>query len=100
MSRASLILFLFLQWDSENMLKEEEVTARQSIFPYLTYRSGALLDWKGDSITNHHCGLRLRHGGAHITENPVACDEVTWRSRDGSKGPVFEDSGSKGSGTP
>ena len=30
----------------------------------------------------------------------MACDEITWRSRDGSRGPVFEDSGSKGSRTP
>jgi hypothetical protein len=45
------------------MLKKEEVAAGQSMFPYLTYRSEALLGWKGDSVTNHHCGLRLRHGG-------------------------------------
>jgi hypothetical protein len=43
-------------------LKKEEVAAGQLTFPYLTYRSGALLGWKGDSVTNHHCGLRLRYG--------------------------------------
>ena len=44
-------------------MKKEEVTIGQSTFPYLTYRSEALLDWKGDSITNHRYGLRLRHRG-------------------------------------
>jgi len=37
-------------------------------------------------VTNHHWGLRLGHGRRHVTENPMACDEVTWRSRDGSWG--------------
>ena len=28
---------------------------------YITYRSGALLDWKGDSVTNYYYSLRLRY---------------------------------------
>jgi hypothetical protein len=44
--------------------------------------------------------LEARTWGAHVIENPMACDEVTWRSRDGSEGPVYEDLGSKGSRTP
>ena len=78
------------------MLKKEEVAAGQSTFPYLTYRSGALLGWKGDSITNHYYGLRLRYG------EPMS-QRTQWhvtRSRDGSKGPVHGDLGSTGSRTP
>ena len=59
------------------MLTKEEVAAGQLMFPYLTYCNEALLDWKGDSVTNHHCGLRLRHGGSmsqrtqwHVTRSP------------------------------
>ena len=91
-----MILSLFLRWDSENILKKEEVTTGQSTFPYLTYYSGALLDWKGDSITNYYYGLRLRHRG------PMS-QSTQWhvtRSRDGSEGPVYEDLGSTGSRTP
>ncbi len=39
-------------------------------------------------------------GEAHVAENPMACEEVTWRSRDGPEGPVYEDLGSTGSRTP
>ena len=36
------------------------------------------------NVTNHRWGLRLGYRGCYITENPMACDEVAWRSRDGS----------------
>ncbi len=38
--------------------------------------------------------------GAHAAENLMACGEVTQRSRDGSRGSVYEDLGSIGSRTP
>ena len=78
------------------MLKKEEVAAGQLTFPYLTYCSGALLGWKGDSVTNHHYGLRLRYRGpipqrtqwhvmrsheGHVTD-PVDPSTRIWDPRD------------------
>ena len=52
--------FLFV-YETEGMTVGYEETRRKA-FLYLIYCSGTLLDWKGDSVTNHHYGLRLRHG--------------------------------------
>ena len=30
-------------------------------------------------------------GRRYVTENPMACDEVTWRSRDGSWGSTYKE---------